>query len=1196
MKRDPMQAPGGGVSRFRVLRGRSAGALAGLLTAVMLLGAPDALAGPKYHKRHEVRIKARRTKITAVKTKKSTAHARVFKPSLFAEQFRAKTQDRVAKLTDDAIGALKRLLQVTEDTDPEKPDVLFRLAEHYREKQNQYMFRARELDEKIYQAKTEGEKAQYRARQKKYEQAEKRWMLASVKMYLHIATKAIFKHYRRMDEVLFNVADMLNKAGRQDKARVFFGRLIRSYPQSKYIPDAYLSFAEFYFNDKRVEDALKLYQQVSKYPNSPIYGYAIYKQGWCWLNLKNPKKALQMFVKVIMNSGAWSNTKKSKIVLVKEAKKDSVRAYANVPGATPQRAWPFFKKIGGKYAFKMLEMLARLYYDQGKFMDSVVVYRHLIALKPRSKKLCTWQYQIVKGILSGKDKRTQVVEAKRLAAVYMAIKSRKDISKTSRLECRSNAAGVLRELATTWHREAQKTQNMDTYALAQYLYKEYIDTFPEEKDAYEMTYYYAELMYKLAADRGRADLWQKAAETYTTVVKMNPKGKYLKDAAYAAVIAWRKALDVTDEGEDTSARQKKHPRKRKCRGRRCKKVKEEIKYDPKPISEKQQKMIAAFDTYIQNVPDAPELVPIIYRKARIYYDHNHFDEAVKIFATIVNKHPSHELAIYAANLLLDALNIQKKFDELNAWVDRMLKIKVLAKGEMLVQLRKLKQGAQWQAAEKLRKEKRFKECGERFASMANEYQESDRWAEMLYNSAMCFEAAKLIGLAISIRHTLIKVKPEHKLAQKAMYMIGANYHALAWYSRAADWYERFAKKYPGEKNAPEALQNAIVFRLGAGKYDKAIEYSKLFEKNYGPRRKFAARTAAVNFSMGAIFENRQNWDAVVKHYEKYLRKWGRHGGLDRQIRAHVKIGELQWRQSCPTHTVNGACIKVKRVRSKRKVKKRRRHKKGIELRTQCGPETKMRVTVVPRNKNKARQAQNHFKKALALWRRAVAKGLKGVAKKDAARRNLDMNFAAAAARFYQGEQAFEGFLRVKFPKGLDFSPGKSKKQKKKAEKSKKAFSKYLEEKGKKLAETRAAYQDVIKMKVAHWAIAASARIGQLFQNFADALYTAPVPKPPVPKGLYSKEAKEEFIVTFTDTYCDTLEDKAAPLETKAIQGLATCLSKSTELSWYNDWSKLCEKELNQIKPAEYPLAAEIRAEPGYVSFRTDRASLVKDIK
>ena len=49
-------------------------------------------------------------------------------------------------------------------------------------------------------------------------------------------------------------------------------------------------------------------------------------------------------------------------------------------------------------------------------------------------------------------------------------------------------------------------------------------------------------------------------------------------------------------------------------------------------------MISAFDTYIKYVPDAPELVTIKYRKARIFYDYNHFDKAVPLFQDIVEKH------------------------------------------------------------------------------------------------------------------------------------------------------------------------------------------------------------------------------------------------------------------------------------------------------------------------------------------------------------------------------------------------------------------------------------------------------------------------------------------------------------------------------------------------------------------------------
>src|SRR5204862_7296935 len=88
-------------------------------------------------------------------------------------------------------------------------------------------------------------------------------------------------------------------------------------------------------------------------------------------------------------------------------------------------------------------------------------------------------------------------ELQRLSAVYEKYQTIPNVKKEAVEECRDNTAGSLRELATTWHKEAQKTGVKETYDLAQYLYKEYIKGFPQEKDIYPMTFYYGELLFKL---------------------------------------------------------------------------------------------------------------------------------------------------------------------------------------------------------------------------------------------------------------------------------------------------------------------------------------------------------------------------------------------------------------------------------------------------------------------------------------------------------------------------------------------------------------------------------------------------------------------------------------------------------------------------------------------------------------------------
>ena len=65
--------------------------------------------------------------------------------------------------------------------------------------------------------------------------------------------------------------------------------------------------------------------------------------------------------------------------------------------------------------------------------------------------------------------------------------------------------------------------------------------------------------------------------------------------------------------------------------------------------------MAAFDVYINYIKDPkdPDLVGMKFMKANIYRRYNHYDEAIPIFLEILDKHPTHETALFSANSLLD---------------------------------------------------------------------------------------------------------------------------------------------------------------------------------------------------------------------------------------------------------------------------------------------------------------------------------------------------------------------------------------------------------------------------------------------------------------------------------------------------------------------------------------------------------------
>ena len=82
--------------------------------------------------------------------------------------------------------------------------------------------------------------------------------------------------------------------------------LIERYPKSRYVPDAWMAFGEYYFNKANKSDragnlarALEAYRKAAEYQESSVYGYALYKQAWVHYNLGQWSEALELFRGVI---------------------------------------------------------------------------------------------------------------------------------------------------------------------------------------------------------------------------------------------------------------------------------------------------------------------------------------------------------------------------------------------------------------------------------------------------------------------------------------------------------------------------------------------------------------------------------------------------------------------------------------------------------------------------------------------------------------------------------------------------------------------------------------------------------------------------------------------------------------------------------------------------------------------------------
>jgi hypothetical protein len=1167
---------------------------------------------------------------------------------LSADDF-AKRKEAVAReVADDQIQLMKALLEEAGPNSPEYPDYLFRLADLFLDKKAYFDNQSGALYDKIYEAedaKKTAEAKQLKQRQAKFDGQSKNASADAVKVYAALVNKPQFAKYKRMDEALYFYAFELGQLERESEMQEAYLRLIREYTTSKYIPNAYLSFADFYYNKSQIKEALQLYQKiVDGYKDSPVYAYALYKMAWCYLNpvgTAEPEyaKSLDKFTDTVKatlegRAGSEGNAKQ----LRRDARRDMVKAY--VHAGKPSKAEEFFEKIGNgpkkdeNMSRKMMELLAAAYFGEGMYVESTATYKALQAKYDGDPMECTWQAAIVVNALATDDKSIQWKETEQLGKYWSEYKDSK-FKKATKKKCRDEARDTIVQMATVWHDEAEKTRVPATYALSEDAYRSFLQTFPEDKDAYEMGYYYAEIVWAQATnlynskdrktqEQGLAK-FKLAHEEFVRVLERKPDGKYTGDAAYAQMLAMKNHLEYDETGgrgkscsmqmDGTCVYREKQVKKKKV----TKDTKTDVaaEFKETPYSDEEASMLKAYDIYQKYVKkkDDAELPKIQYHRAKLMMEHNKFEEAKPVTIDLIEKHDGTVYAAWAAAMLIDLLTIKwsdkdnnpeqtiAASEELEKWALAIQKKKVFDHKEseaLRTQVPTLLAGIRWKKAEAYQEQGKagdregFVRCGEEYAAIYNDYETHDRADTLLFNAARCFEAAYLLGNAVKTRRALLDTFPDSQHYQQTLREIGENYQAIAYYAEAADRFEQYASKFQKDDFSADALRNAYLFRLGLGDEEKAQANLVKYEDLY--KRKDPKTAAKIFWSKHSLLDTDEK---RMQHARAYIKTYGGKGGSDRQAVAEAAIGQILWRQSCDKELLYDSCLTIKRSKAtageetrKKADKLRKKGKKGKqkdEIPKYCGSATQGIITVHKRDAKLASEAQGHFASVVRLASKKA-----DIPADDNERAEAYKN-ALGMAMVYKADQKYEEYLRISIPEGLEFNvePWKQgsgvpkwereyKEQVAKNEESKKRFKEFYDSKNKLGAELIEAYANVKTSQSPYWVLAAAARAAVLSQNFADQLYRADVPE--------SIKTEDEYFA-----YCDQLATYAEDSEKRAVGAFTYCLEKSTEFQFFNQFSRMCEEELQQRDPNAYPATNEMFGTSIYTDSRLDVVGVQTDL-
>ena len=1095
---------------------------------------------------------------------------------------------------------LRREIELNEDlventlpTAPELADRLLHLAIVYEQLSQELRFAARELDRRIFEAQSAGRAhivQELRQRQLSLDRGEAEARTTGLRQYERWVRT--FPGAPTRDAVLLRLSRLLEEQARyyrlradnvdspvlagmeqryRAKARQANQQLLRETPNSPLVPFAHLALARSSRMDGEDEAALRHFRLAAEDGRSPVAPLAAYETAWHHVARQEHREAVSEFVNAIGYARTHSDQRVAQPI-AHQARLELVLPYSRA--YPPNQAWRFFndRKVGGESAPAMMESLARRYFSQGQWRKAAATYRTLITSGEASDRLCVWQVELADSVLRNSPQREQLREAHRTVALMREFLSEPH-PPAAKASCRGAVARLLVDLATSWHSESVGPDSEPdagdeaTMRRAAEVYRLLLDELSDLDDlqeveltSYGLRFWYAELLYAL-------EEWEECGPAYDEVVEMDTRSdaEYLREAARGAVVCYERLHSGSARTEETRVREPAPAVRRE-------------------LTLAEQALLGAYSRYLCFVSESTEVTYIGHQRARVYLSAHQLEEAAVLFREVASAAPQDELGRESARWYVDTLRaigdidsgrFRSCRDEMEVAIDGFLEDERITVDEELEQaLIKGRCGVMWSRADEHAARGEHDRCAALYLDIFEDYRDiceeigQHGLDEVLYNAAHCLEEDRRVGPAIKVRQRLIsEFGDESSYAEKhgrvsplvgpTLFRIGASFQSIASFEKAADHYERFAEGFPREKQARNALYDATLFRIRLGHHERALKNARLFERTWGDTQ--PAESASIVHATGTILLERHDWPEAAQHYRRFIRKYGGGASPAIEIQGRVALAYSLWQSKGPER--GEASVSFERA---------------------------LALADLGRSAEESAAAKLSRYKALL--------GSAPRRKADDQRALLGLVNAIAKARFYRAEAEYERFDAIE---RVPFVPRGSLPPKVRAwwikrdggakVRSLEAGFRHLRPaerrqwinfvqfehwlttwtRGRNEARTRAQdlYVKAAGEGMPEWEIAAAARLGDMFRSEMSANLDVSIPR--------AISEDPDLLATYEAAF----DARASEFRALAIGAYLRCLRVSTGNRWFNEWSRRCERGLNELSPRDFPLADEITSDP-----------------
>jgi len=738
----------------------------------------------------------------------------------------------------ESIERLKQLLKETEVGGDTKAEMLLRLADLYFE-EGRFLYQGEmETYQEAYDKcfNTQGCKPEDVPQE---HGPSVTWQEKSIKLYRQILQN--YPQFVRADEATFYLGQALSEISnatgdtkRRDESTTELTRLVKSYPESRFIPDAWLLIGEYYFDGNQAMKALMAYQHAAAFREYEKYAFASYKLAWCWYNVGEYGKAIDTMKAVVEYSNkqqAAGSGGKANIQLQDEALKDLVRFFADAGNL--DEAYEYFSKIGREeLVAEMLKRLASTYFEQGKFDQSIETYRRLITQDPTNAHAPEYEDSIIQCLTKMGKKDDTIAEIDRLRTTYGKSSSwaRANASNTEAVKSASDLIERnLRTVATNYQIEGNKLTGegqKKVRSLAEGAYATYLTEYPDSKYSYDMRYAYGELLYKLKK-------FDKAYDQYMKVVSMDPKGQHSKFCAESAIFAADEFVKKDSKAGGATGGPG-------------------ASTDPIELTDWEKKLVAALDQYVKLYPDDQQKIRgMIYKEAYLLYNKNQFKDASDRFRIVIGMDPSSKDAEQAANLILDSFTLVKDWADLKEVSKAFYDQKGLGSDSFKTEVYGIYENASLKIIEESFKKSNDKAKGAAdYWAFYQEFPKSSNADLALNNSSVYYHDLGRTRDSMKVRLELIQKFPKSKYYKDQVANLGFDYESVGDFDSAATWYEKLYGMDTAHSGAKDAIFSAALFRNSLGQWEQSITDYRAYTKTFAAE----PNINGVNLEIAKIFE------------------------------------------------------------------------------------------------------------------------------------------------------------------------------------------------------------------------------------------------------------------------------------------------------------------------------------------------------